>query len=307
MTNPNAVAIREPQAGQLAVADIRRTNDLVQQVLKELMVPDHHYGVIPGTEARPGEKPRPPVLLKPGAEKLCMAFRLAPQFQVQTISLQDGHREERVTCTLTHIPTGAVVATALGSCSTMESKYRYRNAKPKCPRCGVEAVQKSKKEPGWYCWKKIGGCGATFGPNDKAISGQKPGKAENADIADQWNTVLKMAMKRSHVAATLIATGASDMFIVEEDAGAVRHSHGEDQDEGEEQQPAEQPKRSATEDLAHQVGQMAQKMGMTKQGLWKAMGDHGIEPPEGGLTDLGVRELRKLLGVLQALGEEPKA
>jgi hypothetical protein len=37
-------------------------------------------------------------------------------------------------------------------------------------------------------------------------------KVENPDIADVYNTVLKMAKKRAHIDATLTCTGASDMF-----------------------------------------------------------------------------------------------
>lgn len=37
-------------------------------------------------------------------------------------------------------------------------------------------------------------------------------RVENPDIADTWNTVLKMAKKRALVDATLTATGCSDMF-----------------------------------------------------------------------------------------------
>ena len=43
---------------------------------------------------------------------------------------------------------------------------------------------------------------------------------ENADIADVYNTVLKMAKKRAHIDATLTCTGASDMFtqdMIDED------------------------------------------------------------------------------------------
>ena len=214
-TQQGSLALHQP--GQLAIADVLRQHELIQEVIEKVMIPGHHYGVIPGTEARQGERPRPPVLLKPGAEKLCMVFRLAPSFSVQTKELAGGHREERVTCTLTHIPTGYEVARALGSCSTMESKYRYRNAKPKCPACGVDAIFKSKQQEGWYCWTKKGGCGAQFTRNDKAITGQAAGLAENKDIADTFNTVLKMAVKRAHVAATLLATAASDAFVVDEE------------------------------------------------------------------------------------------
>lgn len=47
-------------------------------------------------------------------------------------------------------------------------------------------------------------------------------KAENEDIADVYNTVLKIAKKRAHIDATLTVTGAADLFtqdlIEEEDA-----------------------------------------------------------------------------------------
>jgi len=39
------------------------------------------------------------------------------------------------------------------------------------------------------------------------------GKAENPDIADVYNTVLKIAKKRAHVDAIITVTAASDIFI----------------------------------------------------------------------------------------------
>lgn len=47
--------------------------------------------------------------------------------------------------------------------------------------------------------------------------------SENPNIADVYNTVLKMAKKRAHVDATLTCTGASDMFtqdLIDEDEPA---------------------------------------------------------------------------------------
>lgn len=45
-------------------------------------------------------------------------------------------------------------------------------------------------------------------------------KIENEDIADMYNTVLKIAKKRAHIDATLTVTGAADLFtqdLIEED------------------------------------------------------------------------------------------
>src|ERR1700730_1812258 len=89
-----------------------------------------------------------------------------------------------------------------------------------CPPCGIEAIRQSKppkdepdkKELGFYCWRKIGGCGASFRHDDDRILEQKLGRIPNPDIFDLENTGLKMSGKRALVATTLIATGCSDLF-----------------------------------------------------------------------------------------------
>lgn len=180
---------------------------LIQQVMGSVMKDGHHYGKIPGC----GDKP---TLLKPGAEKLAMVFRLSPTFRVVMTDLGHGHREYSITCTLTHIPTGQIMGEGVGSCSTMESKYRWRESKRHCPECGAEAIIKGKAEygGGWLCFARRGGCGAKFAEDDDRITGQQLGRTENEDIADTYNTVLKMAKKRAQVDATLTATAASDIF-----------------------------------------------------------------------------------------------
>ena len=74
---------------------------------------------------------------------------------------------------------GQFVCNGYGSCSTMERKYRYRTE-----------------------WNQ----------------GQKA-SIENEDIADTFNTVLKMAKKRAYVDAVLTATGASDLFTQDIEEG----------------------------------------------------------------------------------------
>lgn len=285
------------QPATLAVSDVMQQVALVQQVLREVMVSGHHYGVIPGTEAREGEKPRPPVLLKPGAEKLCMVFRLAPTFNVRTTQLPNGHREERVTCTLTHIATGSVIATADGSCSTMESKYRYRNAKPKCPTCGAETIFKSKQKPGWFCWAKKGGCGEEFGAAEQRIRSQSVGLSENKDIADQWNTVLKMAVKRSLVAATLLATAASDMFIIEEDADDHEPEEPETPAPKAEEKPREPSKK---ERLIAECLKARKALGRSRESIGELLLENGIMPPKETWGELPEDVLQHAKEVLEA-------
>jgi hypothetical protein len=174
--------------------------------MREVMKKDEHYGVIPGTGTKP-------TLLKAGAEKLCLTFRLDPQYEIT--EKQDGaHLRITSKCTLFHIPTGQRFGSGMGSCSTRESKYAYRQASIKCPACGNEAVIKGKEEygGGWVCFKKKGGCGAKYGDGNKTIEDQPRGRVPNEDLADQYNTVLKMANKRSLIAAVLNATAASDIF-----------------------------------------------------------------------------------------------
>lgn len=174
----------------------------IQECMKAVMKRDEHYGVIPGTNTKP-------TLLKPGAEKLCLMFRLCPEYEILKADRAPGFISYTVRCTLTHIPTGAKVATGLGSCNSREKKYT-RPAPKKCPKCDRETIFRSKNEgEGWYCWRKKDGCGATFPAGDKAIEGQTSGVEDPADLD---NTLLKMGCKRSLVAAVLNGTAASDCF-----------------------------------------------------------------------------------------------
>lgn len=179
----------------------------IQECMKLVMKRDEHYGIIPGTGT--ADRPAKPTLLKPGAEKLCLLFRLDPEYEI----LQSMEAPERVSymvrCTLYHIPTGSRVASGLGSCNSREDKY-LRPAPKKCPHCSKETIFKSKHdEGGWYCWAKKGGCGAQFVAGDPAIEQQDSGLKDPADLC---NTILKMGCKRALVAAVLNATAASDFF-----------------------------------------------------------------------------------------------
>ncbi len=203
--NTEVIAYAE-RIGALSVVDIKAQVNLIQHVMREVMQENQHYGVIPGTGTKP-------TLLKAGAEKLCLTFRLDPQYEIT--ERQDGtHLHVTSKCTLYHITTGQRYGSGMGSCSTREAKYAYRRSSRKCPSCQAEAIIKGKEEygGGWVCFKKKGGCGAKFDDGDQAIEGQADGRVPNEDVADQYNTVLKMANKRSLVAAVLNATAASDIF-----------------------------------------------------------------------------------------------
>ena len=80
-------------AAPLTVQQVLLHVSLIQQIMRAAMKEGEHYGRIPGC----GDKP---TLLKPGAEKLCLTFRLAPTYDVDARQLERGHREYRVTATL---------------------------------------------------------------------------------------------------------------------------------------------------------------------------------------------------------------
>jgi hypothetical protein len=185
-------------------------------------------------------------------------FRLAPEFDETIIELPNGHREYRVKCRLIHIPTGNLVGTAAATCSTMEAKYRYRGGARKCPQCGKEAIKKSKfpprdkpnAQPGYYCFAKVGGCGANFDADDQDIIGQSETKSENPDLADTYNTVQQIAQKRALLAATKTATGASNLFTqdMEDHVQPGEHEH----DMPDDRRPVQKRDQAAARDQSRQ-------------------------------------------------------
>lgn len=191
-----------------AVARYALMAEFVKRVLRE----DHDFGKVPGTDK--------PTLLKPGAEKLNSLFGLTPVFPGERHNIvldwtgrdHDGEPffYHEYTCQLFN--GDQLIAEGVGSCNSWEKKYRYRNADRVCPSCGKATIFKSKQKPEFYCWAKRGGCGATFPINDKRITEQEIGQVKNPDPADIVNTVDKMAQKRALIAATLIATNASEYF-----------------------------------------------------------------------------------------------
>lgn len=153
------------KAEQQGALEVRQQVNQIQYLMKEVLKPGEHYGTVPGC----GKKP---TLLQPGAEKISFMFHLVPTYEVKRYDMAGGHREYEVKCTLTSRDTGEVMGEGVGTCSTMESKYRYRS---------------------------------------KWVNGSKV-REENPDIADTWNTVLKIAKKRANVDAVKSTTAASDIF-----------------------------------------------------------------------------------------------
>lgn len=192
----------------MPIETMKRQVNLIQQAMKDIMIDGTHFGKIPGC----GDKP---TLLKPGAEKICLLFRLRASFQVEEKKLDGWHKEFYVVCSLMSSD-GSLVGQGVGSASTMESKHRWRYAEAESTGQPVPKEYWALKNEGrtQEMQEALGGQSFVAKKTEDGWMICKRGdhKVENSDIADVYNTVLKMAKKRAHVDATLTATAASDLF-----------------------------------------------------------------------------------------------
>lgn len=171
--------------GRMAVAEILSHVTRVQEVMRAVMKPDVHYGVIPGTDK--------PTLLKPGAELLCMTFRIGATYQVEDLSTEHVVRY-RVTCTGVHQTTGTVLGTGMGEASSGEEKYKWVKAYQQEWDATPENLR--RKKTSWNSQKR-----------ERYETMQV-----RTDPANLANTILKMANKRAYLAMVLSVTAASDCF-----------------------------------------------------------------------------------------------
>lgn len=181
---------------------------LIQQVMQRVMKQDEHYGKIPGTDK--------PTLLKPGAEKLCLTFRLNPDYEIIREVREEKFLAYTVKCTLHHITTERAVASGIGSCNSREEKYRWHHA--------WEVSDKPVPKDYWKHRDSSLIGGKDFRPikiDGKWVIAKRGEKEENLNPWDLDNTLIKMACKRALVAAVLNGTAASDIFTQDlEDAVA---------------------------------------------------------------------------------------
>lgn len=171
-----------------------------QEIVHSALKKDLDYGVIPGTKR--------PTLLKPGAEKITKLLGLCDTYEIiqQIENWDKPFFYYQVRCNLT-TASGLLVCQGLGSCNSMEVKYRYRWLWPD----DAEKMPGFKKE-GW----------------PKKTVKTKSGKTnqyrfENDEIFSQVNTLLKMGKKRSLIDAALSAGRLSELFTqdVEDMQGVI--------------------------------------------------------------------------------------
>lgn len=191
-------------------------NRFVNEQLRENI----DYGRIPGVDK--------PTLLKPGAEKIMQLYGCAVELAVtrRDVDAATGHLAIEVEVKAMALAGGQTVGMGVGSCSTYESKYRYR----------------------WEWWN-TSGQPAPGTEWERTKSGKWRKRVENRDLADQWNTVLKMAKKRAMVDLALTISGASERFTQDvEDVAPI---------EAEEKPQAATPAQAATTAWTAEAGAFA--------------------------------------------------
>lgn len=153
-----------------------------QAMIQNNLKVNHDFGVIAGAGSKP-------TLLKPGGEKICMMFGLNPEYDFleKTENYKDGFFAYNIKCTLYR--NGNPVSQGIGSCNSMEKKYRYINSDSIPDGVDPAAVEKTTDKYGRIKYK-----------------------IPNPHIADLVNTILKMAKKRSFIDAVLQVASLSDVF-----------------------------------------------------------------------------------------------
>lgn len=253
------------------IAAIKENVQMVQHVMREVMVKEVHYGTVPGTQK--------PSLLQPGAEIIALAFHWSAADAVEDLSYTDVVRY-RVTCTLCSRETGEFVGSGQGEASSDEEKYRWRKAV--CPQ-EYDETPESRRRTKW-----------ARGKGGSAYQTQQV-RQEPADIA---NTVLKMASKRAFIAAVRKASGCSDMFAqdLEDLPAEVREAAIEPE-----------PEPPIGEADYRKLIRGALKYGYTEEDVLSTAATLGHEGPGAEMPDDIARRLFAAMKATPRLDTEPEA
>lgn len=229
--NSNAVFVAPAATVEQAVERYAQMKQFIQSVLRDKI----DYDLIPGTQKK--------TLMKPGAEKLATFFGLMPRL-VLVDKIEDWDKNlffYRYRCDLYRGEW--LVASSEGTCSSYETKYRYRWLAEHDLPAGIDkstlktrggkisefefAIDKAetsgayaKPAEYWARFKTAIDDGTAKKIQKKTKSGMRDAweidgtlyAITNQDMADVMNTVLKMAQKRAYVGTVIFATNASEFF-----------------------------------------------------------------------------------------------
>lgn len=176
--------------------EMKQKLQLVKQFFQQVMEKDVDYGTIPGTDK--------PALYQPGADKINALYNFSKVIasKEENKDYGTGHYDATIKVQLVHRGSGTLISEGEGSCSTRENKYHYRWVGEKDVPRGIDRNTLQKKD---------------FENRNTGAKWSKY-RIENEDLFSLWNTVLKMAVKRAYIAATLSGTGLSGLFSQEEDS-----------------------------------------------------------------------------------------
>lgn len=186
MTTEKSLITRDQISDIMPIEYLKQQTRQLEELYKGLMQPGTDYGKIPGSDK--------PTLFKSGAELLRLRARLDPHFTIDDTGtdLRQGIFNYLITCDLSR--DGEHIGAGVGSCNSLESKYRYRwvfeSALPKGIEKASLPFKRFQSKGRWYITYRI----------------------ENENPQDLANTILKMAKKRAFVDAILTVTGASRIF-----------------------------------------------------------------------------------------------
>lgn len=248
MTNQNGKEIQVIEKNDLpefmtTIDEAKARYNLLKKFVKFVMTENSDYGVIPGTDK--------PTLLKPGAEKLNNIYGFYSESEIIE-KIEDWDKpffNYIAKAILYNKRTGIKEAEGIGSCNSMESKFRYRWI------FESELTQQQKDDKENLKTKVI------F--SKKKNRSFKLFRVLNDDLYSQVNTFQKMADKRAFVAATLKATRTSDMFT--QDMEDIREFVSHDE-------PGEDNKKNEKDDIKSAlktINGLRETINMSKEDLAK--------------------------------------
>jgi hypothetical protein len=236
---------------------------LIHEVMRTVMKEGVDYGTIPGTPK--------PSLYKPGAEKLCVVFRMSvAKPVVEQVFDPFGDIRYRIEVPV-NSNDGAPLTVGIGECSTGEEKYRWR--RPVHPNefdAAPEDRKRQKYQRDGKVWDQV--------------------RVEPADIA---NTVLKMAHKRAYIHAVIMATAAGSIFT--QDIEDLPDGVAQDGN-GEKKAPINPPQRKAAAPAGAgttvrvKVTGIESKKGTNDKGPWEKWGIAASDGKKYGTFDAGHRQ-----------------
>ena len=102
-------------ADALDIEVAKKAIENVVELMRAIMKPKLHYGIIPGTKKNS--------LYQAGADLINFKFQLRPEFKEISVVRNERVISYAVECSLVHRPTDIVISTGRGSCNTLEQRY----------------------------------------------------------------------------------------------------------------------------------------------------------------------------------------